>query len=255
MALLPGAEPFRHDGGPVGVVCCHGFTGSPHSMRPWAEHLAQAGYTVEAPRLPGHGTRWQDLNDTRWQDWYGELERTYLRMLDRCERVYVAGLSMGGTLTLRLAQCRRDIAGIVLVNPSVMTLRRDAKLLPIAGRLGRSVSGIGSDIKKPTEGEFGYDRTPLRAAWSLSQLWKLVRADLPAVRTPMLLFTSRVDHVVEPVNSQMVLDRVSSTDVTHQLLDNSYHVATLDYDAPTIFASSTEWIGARSLSPTEEASV
>lgn len=244
--MLPDAEPFRHDGGPTGVVCCHGFTGTPHSMRPWAEQLARAGYSVEAPRLPGHGTRWQDLNQTRWQDWYGELERTYLRMRDRCEQVYVTGLSMGGTLTLRLAQCRRDIDGIMLVNPSVMTLRWDAKLLPIAARLVPSISGIGSDIKKPTEGEFGYNRTPVRAAWSLSQLWRLVRADLAAVRAPVLLFTSRVDHVVEPVNSRIVLDGVSSTDVTHRLLDNSYHVATLDNDAPTIFAASEEWLAARS---------
>jgi carboxylesterase len=56
MSIVAGAEPFAVDGGPIGVVLCHGFTGSPQSMRPWAEHLAAAGLSVRLPRLPGHGT-------------------------------------------------------------------------------------------------------------------------------------------------------------------------------------------------------
>ena len=56
VSVQTGAEPFAADGGPVGVLVCHGFTGSPRTVRPWAEHLAAAGLTVRAPRLPGHGT-------------------------------------------------------------------------------------------------------------------------------------------------------------------------------------------------------
>ena len=72
MPVLPGAEPFRHEGGEVGVLLCHGFTGSPQSLRPWAEYLAERGLTVALPLLPGHGTRWEDMQLTGWQDWYAE---------------------------------------------------------------------------------------------------------------------------------------------------------------------------------------
>ena len=59
MALVPEAEPFAADGGRVGVVVSHGFTGNPSSMRPWAEHLAAACYSVRLPLLPGHGATWR----------------------------------------------------------------------------------------------------------------------------------------------------------------------------------------------------
>jgi carboxylesterase len=212
-------------------------------MRPWAEHLAAAGLSVSLPRLPGHGTRWQDLNATRWQDWYGELERSFDRLAKHCRLVYLAGLSMGGTLTIRLAEQRgTDVAGLIVVNPSLMTQRRGASLLPVISRVVPAFKAIGGDIKKPTEHEASYDRTPLRAAASLAQLWRLTRGDLSRVTQPILLFRSRVDHVVEPVNSQILLAGISSVDVTEQVLQDSYHVATLDNDAELIFTGSTSWI-------------
>ncbi|MDQ3612494.1 MAG: alpha/beta fold hydrolase, partial [Actinomycetota bacterium] len=148
--VLPGAEPVDLPGGPVGALLCHGFTGTTQSIRPWAEHLAAAGLTVKAPRLPGHGTRWQDLNGTGFADWYAELERSFDDLLGRCESVFVMGLSMGGTLALRLAELRADrVAGLVVVNASLATERRDLKLAPTLSRVLASVPAIGSDIKKP----------------------------------------------------------------------------------------------------------
>ncbi|GAA1703711.1 alpha/beta hydrolase [Fodinicola feengrottensis] len=247
MSVLPGAEPFvLEPDGPgdalAGVVLCHGFTGSPQSMRPWGEALATAGFPVRCPRLPGHGTRWQDLNATRWEDWYGELERAFDAMLDRFAVVVVMGLSMGGTLTIRLAEQRpTEVAGIVLVNPSLTTLRKDAKFLPVLSQVVGSVAGIGSDIKKPGVKELAYARTPLRAANSLSHLWRLARTELPKVTSPVLLYRSQIDHVVESVNSQLLLDGVRSENVTEVVLKDSYHVATLDNDAETIFAGSAEF--------------
>src|SRR6266498_2414929 len=107
VALVPGAEPFHHDGGPVGVLLCHGFTGSPGSLRPWGEHLAGKGLTVSLPRLPGHGTRWQEMQLTGWEDWYATVDKAFLARhedllaafgqgQERCEQVFVTGLSMGG---------------------------------------------------------------------------------------------------------------------------------------------------------------
>ena len=246
MGVVPGAEPFAANGGDVGVVLSHGFTGSPQSLRPWAEHLAAAGLTVRLPRLPGHGTRWQDLNDTRWPDWYGEVERAFDDLRGRCRQVFGMGLSMGGTLVLRLAEQRpADVAGLVLVNPSLGTERKDVKYaLPLLHRVVPSLAGIGSDIRKPGITELAYGRTPLRAMHSLSKLWPLVVADLGALTAPVLLYRSRVDHVVESLSGRLLREGAHSTEVTEVILEESYHVATLDHDAPAIFAGSLEFVRA-----------
>jgi carboxylesterase len=219
-------------------------------MRPWGEHLAAASLTVLGPRLPGHGTRWLDMNLTRWQDWYGELERALDTMLGRLTGtdpvVFAMGLSMGGTLVTRLAQQRgADLAGIVLVNPSYTTLRRDAFLLPPLSRVIPSFPGIANDIKKPGAAELAYSRIPLKAAHSMSQLWRAVRDDLPKVEVPIRLFRSAEDHVVEPVNARILMEGVSSTEVEEIVLTDSYHVATLDNDAERIFEGSVEFVTAR----------
>ncbi len=242
--VLPGAEPFRHEGGEVGVLLCHGFTGSPQSLRPWAEYLAGRGLTVSLPLLPGHGTRWQDMQLTGWQDWYAEVDRALRELLDRCEQVFVFGLSMGGALALRLAAKHGDaISGVVLVNPANKVHDPLAFALPVAQHFVRSTPGIASDIAKPGSVEVGYDRVPTRAAHSLRKFLQLVDAELPQVTQPLLLLHSPQDHVVPPVDSARVLARVSSTDVTETLLEQSYHVATLDHDAERIFADSFAFVG------------
>ncbi|MGW5052482.1 alpha/beta hydrolase [Actinokineospora sp. NPDC004072] len=237
MPAIAGAEQFAHDGSTeIGVVLSHGFTGSPFSLRPWADRLVAEGFSVRLPLLPGHGTRWQDMNRTTWPQWFGEIDAAFVELRERCSAVFAFGLSMGGALCLRLAQVRgADVAGLVLVNPSVMSLRRDIRLVPALSRLVPSIRPISDDIAKPGVTEHAYPRTPLRALASLTKLWAAVRADLPAVAQPLLLMHSAVDNVVEPENSKVVLAEVSSTDVTEVVLANSRHVATLDHDADLIF--------------------
>jgi carboxylesterase len=245
--VQPGCEAFAFDGGDVGALMLHGFTGSPFSMRPWGEHLAAAGLRVLGPRLPGHGTRWQEMNLTRWQDWYGEIERGFDTLRRTCDQVFVMGLSMGGTLALRLAEEKGDdLAGVVTVNASLLTLRKDARLLPYVARLVPSLKAIGDDIKKPGVTEHAYDRTPLRAAVSLSHLWRLVAADLGKVTQPLLVFRSAEDHVVEPASGALLLSAVATDDVREVVLEDSYHVATLDNDAELIFRESLEFVRAHS---------
>lgn len=247
MPIMPGAEPFQHEGGPVGVLLCHGFTGSPQSLRPWGDHLAARGYSVACPRLPGHGTTWQDMNGTRWPDWYGEVDRALTTLRAGCDEVFVGGLSMGGTLAIRLAeQHGAAVAGLILVNPSLATERWDVKALPVLSKILGSRPGVANDIKKPGAREVAYDRLPLKAALSLQQFWAATRADLAKVDQPILTFRSREDHVVEPLSGRLLLEGVTSSDVQERLLEDSYHVATLDNDAPAIFAGSVEWLAAHS---------
>jgi carboxylesterase len=244
VSVQPGAEPFRHDGGRVGVVLCHGFTGTPQSLRDWAQALADHGLTVRLPLLPGHGTRWQDMNRTRWTDWYGEVDAAFTELRATCDTVFVAGLSMGGALALRLAQEHgTDVAGVVVVNPSVSTEdRRMAVLLPWLRHVVPSFPGVGSDIKKAGPVELAYERAPLHAAHSLTHLWKVVSDDLPRVTQPLLVLRSAQDHVVPASSSARVLDGVTSADTTEVVLGDSFHVATLDNDADTIVKASLDFI-------------
>ncbi|GAA2961828.1 alpha/beta hydrolase [Streptomyces enissocaesilis] len=244
MPVLPGAEPFRHEGGEVGVLLCHGFTGSPQSLRPWAGHLAERGLTVSLPLLPGHGTRWEDMQLTGWQDWYAEVDRE-LRVLSRqCSQVFVFGLSMGGALALRLAAKHGDaISGIAVVNPANKVHGLSAYTLPVTRHLVRTTKGVRNDIAKAGAEEIGYDRVPLHAAHSVRNFFRTVDSELPQVTQPLLLLHSPQDHVVPAADSARILSRVSSTDVTEILLEQSYHVATLDHDAERIFDESHAFIG------------
>ena len=236
--------PFRHDGSDIGVLLCHGFPGAPGSLRGWADHLVDAGYTVRLPLLPGHGTKWSDANRTTFDDWLAEVTRAFQELRATCRAVVICGLSMGGTLTLRLAELYPDaVDGIVLVNPSVMTTRWDAKvLLPWLWRVLPAFPGIIGDIAKPGVTEPGYKYIPTKAAYSLSKAWPQVRADLPKVTAPVLLLHSTVDHIVEPENADIVRAEVGSSDVAAIELTRSYHVATMDHDAELIFTSSVEFI-------------
>ena len=237
------ARPELTGGRRVGVLLSHGFTGSPYSIRPWGQHLADLGYGVAVPRLPGHGTTWQDLNAHRWDDWYGEITRTFDRLCLDHDAVVVGGLSMGGALALRLAEEHPDrVAGLALVNPALASKRLDLKLLPVLKHVVAVVPRHRQRHQEARHREHGYDRTPLKAIHSFVQAWPMLVADLPRVTSPLLYLRSAVDHIVDDASQPIILDGVSSTDVTEVALPDSFHVATLDNDAPTVFEQTAAFV-------------
>lgn len=242
-SVKPSAEPFHRDVGSLGVLLSHGFTGSPASMRPWGEYLADRGYTVRVPRLPGHGTEWRDLNETTWADWYGELDAALTQLLTTCDRVAVCGLSMGGGLAVQLAENRPDdIAALILVNPAINLRNWQLKFLPVLKHVVASVPGIANDVKKPGVTESGYTRTPLRALHSQVAAWPGIQQNLSKVTSPLLVFRSTDDHVVDETSLDLIRTGVSSAVTEFVTLDDSYHVATLDNDAPMIFDRSAAFL-------------
>jgi carboxylesterase len=237
------ARPELTGGRRVGVLVSHGFTGSPASTRPWGEYLGSRGYGVQVPRLPGHATTWQELNTMRWDDWYGEVTRAFDQLCLDHDAVVVCGLSMGGTLVLRVAADHPDrVAGVVVVNPVVATNRWDVKLLPVLKHLIRSFPAVGNDIKKPGGNEHAYARTPLKAIHSMMGAWKPLIEDLPRITAPLLYFRAPEDHLVDDASQPIITSRVSSSELTERTLLESYHVATLDNDAEQIFEESAEFI-------------
>ena len=233
--VMPGAEPGSWKGGPNGALVVHGFTGNPQSMRPLAEAFAAAGFTVEMPLLPGHGTVIADMIPTRWEDWSGAAEAAYTDLAARCDKVVVAGLSMGGTITCWLAVNHPEIAGIVVVNPAVEP-PAESFLDIFQGSLDAGlevIPGIGNDVADPDVTELAYPETPLAAGLSMFGALTALSERLGDIRCPVLLLNSPQDHVVPPSNADYLAERVSGP-IERVSLDRSFHVATIDYDKEEI---------------------
>jgi len=234
-AVMPGAEAWSAAGGRSGALVLHGFTGCPQSMRPLAEAFAAAGFSVELPRLPGHGTDVADMVSTSWTDWSEAAEAAYLDLASRCDRVVVAGLSMGGTLTAWLATRHPEIAAIVVINGAFAPIDDSVRAgLVAASEAGlERVPGIGDDIADPEQHETAYGEVPVAAMLSLLDALEALAPALAKIAMPALVITSRQDHVVAPTSSEFFVTSVSGP-VEHVWLERSFHVATLDFDAPLI---------------------
>lgn len=221
----------------------HGFTGSPASIRPWAEGLHRHGFTVRVPRLPGHGSTWSEMNETRWQDWFREVEENFLDLKRRHRRVFVAGFSMGGALSIRLATVRsKEIEGMILINPSVGDDRISMRLVPILKYMIPSIGGRGTDVAAPNPPRHSYGRTPLKALHSLQKLWRRIQGDLHLVDAPLMVGWSVNDHVVHPKNAERVIEGVSSVDIREVIFENSYHNVALDHDLEYLISESVIFI-------------
>ncbi len=243
-SIMAGAEAWSHSaGGASGALVIHGFTGNPGSMRGLAQAFADAGYDVELPRLPGHGTTVEDMLTTDWTDWSGEVESAYQRLAARCSHIVVAGLSMGGLLTLWIAGQHSQIAGIVCINP-VAQPQADEVLAMLQGMLDAGtviMPGIGSDIADPDVHENAYEGTPLPCLLNmLTQGAAVVAGTYHSLRMPMLLMNSPQDHVVEPAQAEYLAHAYGGP--LHRVtLERSYHVATQDYDKELIFSESIKF--------------
>lgn len=231
---------FLEGSAEIGVLVIHGFTGSTQSMRPIAYALNKRGYTVSMPRLAGHGTTAQDMATTGHQDWIKSVEDAYSKLKEKVKNIYVFGLSMGGTLSLYVAQ-KHDIKGIITVNAAVQ-MPDEFVQLANNPQVPDYFDGIGSDIKKEGVKEWAYPQTPKKCVAEIAKLCDIVRDKLNTIKQPILIFKSLEDHVVPPTNQNYIFDHIGSTVNTLIDLHDSYHVATLDNDAPFIIESTIKFI-------------
>ncbi len=228
--VVSGAESIFFSGNQTGIVLCHGFNGTPQSMEFIGEQLAEYGYTVSIPRLKGHGTHVDDLGNCTYGEWIFDLQTAYKKLKESCDRVYVVGQSMGGALTLQLA-VNGDVDGLFLINPAVT----DVAYKEYRGEIAPSMIEEGEpDIKKPSVHEITYDQVPLKAIHQLLDLMENTKDKLKSVSKPTVIFKSKIDNVVSPANSDYIFNNISTTEKQLIELENSYHVASMDYDAKYI---------------------
>lgn len=243
MPIIPGAEPWAADGNfGHGALVLHGFTGNPSSMRPLAEALHAGGFSVEMPLLPGHGTVIEDMVATGWADWSGAAEDAFQRLAARVDKVVLVGLSMGGTLATWLAGRHPEAAGLVVVNPYIEIPAESFIEIMVGVKDSGTeiIPAIGSDIATPGVIESAYQGVPIDALLSLFAGVRELDGRLSEVTCPTLLFTSRQDHVVPPSSSDILAEKVSGP-VERIWLEKSFHVATLDYEAPDIEQGTVEF--------------
>lgn len=246
-AVLEGCDSFTLGSGRVGVLLIHGYTGSPQGLRELGEHLADRGMSVSCPRLPGHGTSWQDLNNYGDQDWTDEVRSAFEELSGRTDQVFLVCLSFGAALGLDLAaRYPERVAGIVTMAGMVFTKDPRRHLAPLIAKVVKSIPGVGNDIADPDGKEVAYDRIPPKATIQMLNVCKRAKGSLSQVRAPILVIHGRQDHTVHPDNAQYIYDNVGSTDKDLLWLERSYHVVTLDYEKDLVAERITRFIEERS---------
>jgi carboxylesterase len=243
--VLKGAEPWYAQGSRTGVLISHGYTGSPQSMRSVAEGLAQAGFSVALPRLKGHGTTPSDMASSTATDWIAELNKGVAWLQERCDTLFMTGLSMGGTLTLFMAgQDPHLFRGIIPINAAIFLNNPDFASLAYMVGGPTEIQGVGGDIKAPGVTELAYSVVPVPTIKEFMALAKVTEELLPRITCPALIMTSRDDHLVPPANAEHILNRIGSSEKRILWLEDSYHVATLDHDKEVIVRESVTFMQA-----------
>ncbi|MDD5748079.1 MAG: alpha/beta fold hydrolase [Actinomycetota bacterium] len=248
LEVMEEGKPFFLEGdGKIGCLLIHGFTGTTSSMKPLGDCLNSSGVTVLCPRLPGHGTNVKDMAHYSYTDWIRAVELGLSELRSVCDVTFVSGLSMGGTLTLYLAETHtREVAGVIPISAPAFRLASGIKrlALPLAPFLKlfvKSMPGPGGDIKDPNITETAYEKLSTKALCELKKLVKIVERDLPQITVPIRIYASKDDHVVPPENGIFIHEHVSSAHKELRWLENSYHVATLDFEKQTICEESLEF--------------
>jgi len=242
-------SPFFLEGGPVGVLLIHGFTGSPPEMQLVGDYLHQQGFTVSGPLLPGHGTTVEDMNRCKWSDWTGHAEKALADLQTRCETVFVGGLSMGSLLAIYLADQHPELPGIILYSPAVVVAERLIYLTPILKYLIRKkpksdksdgdLTGSEADMRL-----WSYEENPIPAAYELLKLIRWVRRALPRLTCPLLVIHSTLDTAIHPDSARYTYARAGSADKELITLHNSGHCVTVDSEWETVAEKTYEFIQA-----------
>ena len=236
-------QPFSHSSdSSVGVLVIHGFTSTTSSILPMAEFFAESGFNVELPRLSGHGSKWENLNETSYLDWVEDLEKALKKLQNRANKIFLCGLSLGGGLALYLAAEHPEISGNILINHASVFTDPSFWFVPIIKKIVPSVKAIASDIADPSQKEIAYSRTPTAGVHEMLKMLKVMRSKLKEITTPTIIFKSRQDHVIPIKSAIYTYDKLPNKSNELVWLEKSYHVATLDYDKDLICEKSLEFI-------------
>jgi carboxylesterase len=256
---------MHFSGGRTGVLLIHGLGGTPVEMRFIAIGLARAGYTVSCPQLAGHCGTSDDLKATRWQDWYASVEAAHDKLLEECDTVIVGGLSMGAVLSLLLAARRPDtVHGVTCFAPTLwldgwsipwyarlfdtVFSRKVADMFPFAERepfgvKDQRVRGlVAAALQSGDSSQAGQLSTPGSSMLELRWMVNTVRRELSNIKQPVLITHPREDDRAS-LKSAFYLQRNLGGMVDMVVLDDSYHIVTLDRQRHVVMERACRFVG------------
>jgi carboxylesterase len=232
--VIPGCDPIYIDGNHIGCLLIHGFTSSPFELRLLGDRLKEKNYTVHIPLLPGHGISPKNLKKCSWYDWYENAKNELFQLRKKCKKVFVVGLSMGGTLALHLTS-HYEVDGVVALAPGLYLKN---KLAPLAHFLYPILpykqDFSGSDIST-NEKTLTYNKIPLKSISELLRLFKHLEYDLQDIYAPTMIIYSKKDHVIHSKSAITIYNKISSKDKRILELQHSYHILTLDIEREKVF--------------------
>lgn len=243
-------NPIYLEGGDAGVLLLHGFTGTPDCMEYLALALHKAKFTVAAPLLAGHGTHYQHLEKTRWEDWYQSAEAAFHSLKSRCNRVMVAGLSMGGLLAAHLAyHHRQSVAALgLMATPLFLDGFLINSIFPAVWktplkRLYRYQTKFSYSINEPrARGKHQtYEKIPVASVAALLEIQKIVRQELKHLRQPTIILHSMLDETVPYGNLDYIKAILASEDIKTVTLKKSNHIITVDYEKDVVAKQITKF--------------
>jgi carboxylesterase len=225
-----------HKGSSNGILMLHGLTASPNDFKEFAEKFTGLKYTVSAPVLSGHGTKVQDLDQAYWYDWFSDTKEAYYKLRKHCKRIVVIGQSMGGTLALHLA-AHYQIEGLVLLAPGLVFRNKASAAIKFISKFKKYLDKIdGPDIKNDFSRKkaLSYMQMSTHSIEETARLFHHVRQDLPEVHSPLLIFHSVNDHVIDYKSSELIYKKISSKNKRLITLYDSFHVLSLDNEKNVI---------------------
>lgn len=241
---IPGAEPFFLPAGKTGCLLIHGFTGTPKEMRLMGNDLQQHGITAYGVRLAGHGTDIKDMPRMRWCDWLTSVEDGVNLLHSVCDRVFIAGLSMGGILSLLAASCLALDGAIAMATPYQIKTDWRIKIAKPLSLLVPYVDKGRSDTvdKESARTHIDYPAYPTRSIAELVDLIKVTRANLKHIEIPILMINSHSDRTVPESHQQWYARQLKGKDFETLMLDDSGHVITEDIEREIVFNHTVAFI-------------
>lgn len=243
--IFPNARPITHEGGPTAVLLLHGWTGYTGRLAALGRSLADAGFTVRLPRLPGHGTNVTDFLESGARDWLRKALDEYLELRERKGVVYVAGASMGGVLSLLLA-AKFPVPRIALLAPAVLTRSRLLFLAPVLRHIVPRIPGDwnASRDPDPAAGPIGTEyktHSYTKAIAELYRLQKMGQKALPLVQSDTLVIASKGDETVPAVVADYITSTISSAVKKAILLEKSGHQMVQGPEGDNVCRAVVDW--------------
>lgn len=234
----PNAQPFELEAGDSALLLIHGFTGSPSHMRTVGDAAHAAGFSARGILLPGHGTSIEEMERSDDAQWYAACRTAFEEMRAKYRRVAVGGLSMGGILSLLIAEAFEPSC-VVLFAPALRYKRATNHLSPVAKRFLR-VLNWGEHSYSAEEFLYDYDHgypgAPVAKVEDMTRLQRSARANLSKITCPALVIQSHRDESVHSSVPEMIMRGVSSQVKEICWVDRSSHVCTIGPDREYVYA-------------------